>query len=56
MITIGFNNSIVVQKGFDIYSAIQISVEGPIGPYNVSWYLLKSELIFNGMLTDEFNL
>ena len=43
LVTIHFNNSVVLTYGFDIYSAIKITVTGPLEPYNVSWYLEDSD-------------
>jgi len=45
-ITIKFNTDIIVQEGFDIYNAIFLEVEGPLAPYNMTWYLVGSDFIF----------
>jgi len=51
-----FNNSIVLLEGYDIYSAIRISVTGQLEPYNVSWYLRDADFYFAGVADDQFNI
>jgi hypothetical protein len=56
MVTINFNNSVVLQNGFDIYSALTINVDGPLAPYNMSWYLQDANSFFAGVGSNSFNL
>ncbi len=55
-VVIRFNNSIVLQPGFDIYAAISVDVYGPMVPYNMSWYLYNSDAWFDGVGTDNFEI
>jgi len=55
-VTLFFNNSIVLQDGFDIYKAIEVSVTGPMEPYNFSWYLNNSDYYFAGIGTEYFKI
>lgn len=52
--TIYFNNSIILQSGFDIYSALDVSIDGPLEPYNFTWYLSNANFIMNSIKTDRF--
>eukprot|EP00347_Sterkiella_histriomuscorum_P005840 403355069 len=55
-VSIYFNNSVVLQSGFDIFKAIEVNVVGPLAPYNFTWYLKDADFIFNGVQTKEFKL
>jgi hypothetical protein len=46
MIMIYFNNSIILEPTFDIYSAIVIDINGPLAPYNMSWRLDKADYYY----------
>lgn len=54
--TIYFNNSVILQAGFDVFKAITVNVEGPLEPYNFTWYLEDADFIFQGSQTKEFKL
>ena len=56
MSTIFFNNSVILQSGFDIYKAIEVDVDGPLAPYNYSWYLANANFHFEGLQTDRFEI
>jgi cysteine-rich repeat protein len=55
-VTIYFNNSVILQSGFDIYKGITVKVDGPLAPYNFSWYLEDANFIFEGVKTNQFKL
>ena len=55
-VTIYFNNSVILQAGFDIHKAISVEVTGPLAPYNFSWYLKDADFIFNKVQTKEFTI
>lgn len=55
-IKIQFNTNIIVQDGFDIYNALFLEVEGPLAPYNMTWYLEDSDFIFDNQPIDNFVL
>ena len=55
-VSIHFNNSIILQPGYDIYNAISIDVTGPLEPYNMSWYLEDADPIFQMNPVDKFVL
>jgi hypothetical protein len=45
-VSIFFNNSVILQAGFDIFKAITVNVAGPLAPYNFTWYLEDADFIF----------